>query len=68
MGFRLHNSAGYDSFDDETTYNFNETGLLVIHLADDGGRLTYSPHAWTVVEEPDRDGIYHMQKGRFSRE
>jgi hypothetical protein len=32
------------------------------------GRLTYSPHAWTVVEEPDNNGNYHRQTGRFSQE
>ncbi len=49
-------------------YNFNQAGLLVVHPGPDGGRLTYSPHARTVVEEPDGDGNYHRQSGRFSQE
>jgi hypothetical protein len=30
-------AAGYDSFGDGVTYNFNEAGLLVLHLGPDGG-------------------------------
>jgi hypothetical protein len=68
MAFKVHHAAGYDSFGDGVTYNFNEAGLLVLHLGPDGGRLTFSPHAWTVVEEPDRNGEFYRQRGRFSRE
>jgi hypothetical protein len=68
MAFKVHHAAGYDSFGDGVTYNFNEAGLLVLHLGHDGGRLTFSPHAWTVVEEPDRSGEFYRQRGRFSRE
>jgi hypothetical protein len=58
MGFRVHHPSGYESFDGDATYNFNEAGLLVIHLGNQGGRLTYSPNAWTVVEEPSDEGQY----------
>lgn len=68
MGFKVHSATGYDTFGNSISYNFNEAGLLVIHLGPDGGRLTYSPHAWTVIEEPDGDGNYHRQGGRFSQE
>jgi hypothetical protein len=68
MKFKVHNPSGYESFSDEATYSFNEAGLLVLHLGSDGGRLTYSSAAWTVVEEPNQDGDYHLQSGRFSRE
>ncbi|MDX6365111.1 MAG: hypothetical protein QOK30_187, partial [Nocardioidaceae bacterium] len=53
---------------DEASYEFNDAGLLVIRLGAGGGSLTYSPQAWTVVEEPNSDGGYHLQSGRFSRE
>jgi len=49
MEFRVHNAAGYDSYGEDATYTFNEAGLLVVHLGRDGGRLTYSPQAWTAV-------------------
>lgn len=68
MGFRIHNASGYDSYDGEATYSFNEAGLLVVHLGRKGGRLTYSPRAWTVVEEPDTQGTYLPGKSRYSRE
>jgi hypothetical protein len=68
MEFKVHTASGYESYSDESTYNFNAAGLLVIHLGSEGGRLTYSPHAWTVVEEADSQGKYHLQSGRFSRE
>lgn len=45
----------------------NEAGLLVVHLRRGGGRLTYSPQAWTVIEEPDAAGQY-LPAGRFGRE
>ena len=67
MGFKVHSATGYDTFEDGISYNFNEAGLLVVHLGHDGGRLTYSPHAWTVVEEPDGAGKCHRQSGRFSQ-
>lgn len=53
MGFQVHYPSGCDRFEDGDSYNFNEAGLLVIHLGRNGGRLTYSPNAWTVVEEPN---------------
>jgi hypothetical protein len=68
MAFKVHNAAGYESFPDDAAYEFNDAGLLVVRLGADGGRLTYSPQAWTVVEEPARGGDYHLQSGRFSRE
>jgi hypothetical protein len=68
MEFRVHNAAGYDSYGEDATYTFNEAGLLVVHLGRDGGRLTYSPQAWTAVEEPDKQGGYLPGKSRYSRE
>jgi hypothetical protein len=68
MAFKLHNAAGYESFSDDASYEFNDAGLLVVRLGAGGGILTYSPQAWTVVEEPNDDGGYHLQSGRFSRE
>ncbi len=58
MAFRLHDNSGYQDFDDGATYTFNEAGLLVIHLSNNGSRLTYSPHAWNLVEESDTAGDY----------
>ena len=60
MAFRVHNASTYDDFDGDDSYNFNEAGLLVIHLGLKGGRPTYSPQAWTVVEEPDPAGEYRL--------
>lgn len=58
MGFRIHGASGYEEFDNDATYTFNEAGLLVVHLGRGGGRLTYSPEAWRMVEEPDQHGKY----------
>ncbi|MGI8613480.1 MAG: hypothetical protein ACR2KL_06000 [Nocardioidaceae bacterium] len=66
MKFKVHNASGFDTFEGGATYTFNEAGLLVVHIADGGGRLTYSPQAWKVVEEPGEDGKY-LQGDRFSR-
>ena len=68
MAFKVHHAAGYDTFGDDITYSFNEAGLLIVHLGPGGGRLTFSPHAWTVAEEPDHNGAFYRQRGRFSRE
>jgi hypothetical protein len=68
MAFKVHSATGYDTFGDHISYNFNEAGLLVVHLGPHGGRLTYAPHAWTLVEEPDEQGNYHRQSGRFSQD
>jgi hypothetical protein len=65
MAFKVHHPAGYDDFGPDATYTFNGAGLLVIHLGPTGGRLTYAPSAWTVVEEPDDDGVY-LKTERFS--
>ena len=67
MGFKVHKASGYDDFGKDATYSFNEAGLLVVHLGRDGGRLTYSPQAWTVVEEPDAAGDY-LPADRFRNE
>jgi hypothetical protein len=68
MGFRVHGASGYTSFGDEDSYNFNAAGLLVIHVGGpEGARLTYSPHAWRVVEQPDNAGEY-VASHRISRE
>lgn len=67
MAFKLHHGAGYDTFGDDVTYNFNEAGLLVVHLGPKGGNLTFSPNAWTVIEQPDSNGEFYQQRGRFSR-
>jgi hypothetical protein len=58
MGFRLYTQSSVETFDDEAAYSFNEAGLLVVHLGGGKGRLTYSSHTWTVVEEPDKSGEY----------
>jgi hypothetical protein len=59
MGFRVHGASGYTDFADGDSYNFNAAGLLVIHVGGpEGARLTYSPHAWRVVEQPDPAGTY----------
>ena len=60
MGFRIHGASGYEEFDKDATYTFNEAGLLVVHLGRGGGRLTYSPEAWRLVEEPGDDGKYQQ--------
>jgi hypothetical protein len=64
MGFKVHHPGGYDSFGDEDSYAFNDAGLLVIRIGDGGGQLTYSPHAWSVVEEPGKDDVY-LKSERF---
>jgi hypothetical protein len=58
MGFKIHSASGEAQFGQDAIYSFNQAGLLVINLGRRGGRLTYSPHAWTLVEEPDDDGRY----------
>lgn len=67
MAFRVHNASSYDEFGDDDSYNFNEAGLLVVHLGLDGGRLTYSPHAWTVIEQPDPAGNYYLPQSPDTR-
>ena len=68
MEFRVHNASGYDNYGDDATYTFNVAGLLVVHLGRNKGKLTYSPRAWTIVEEPDNEGNYLPGKSRYSRE
>lgn len=52
MGFTLFTDAdgAKVEFGAKASYNFNTAGLLVI-IADDGMRLTYSPNAWDHIED-----------------
>jgi hypothetical protein len=77
MGFKIHSASGQSRFGHDAIYSFNQAGLLVVHLGRGGGRLTYSPHAWTLVEEPDDGGRYlqgpdvedrYEERDRFSGE
>ena len=77
MGFKIHSASGQARFGHDAIYSFNQAGLLVVHLGRGGGRLTYSPHAWTLVEEPDDGGHYlqgpdvedrYEERDRFSGE
>ena len=38
-------------FGDRASYSFNTHGLLVI-VADNGARMTYSPNGWLRIEDP----------------
>jgi hypothetical protein len=58
MGFKIRSASGEAKFGPDAIYSFNQAGLLVVHLGRGGGRLTYSPHAWACVEEPDDAGRY----------
>ncbi len=44
-------------FGDRASYNFNTHGLLVI-VADDGRRLTYSPHGWRRIEDQPNASVW----------
>lgn len=37
-------------YGDRASYSFNQAGLLVV-VADDGRRLTFSPAAWHHIED-----------------
>jgi hypothetical protein len=60
MAFRVHNASTYDDFDGDDSYNFNEAGLLVIHLGLKGRKADLFATSWTVVEEPDPAGEYRL--------
>jgi hypothetical protein len=53
MAFQLYVDADAPpiEFGDRASYNFNTHGLLVV-VADDGLRLTYSPQGWLRIEDP----------------
>lgn len=51
MGFQLHTTDGYENFTDDASYEFNDAGLLVVTTGE-GNQRTYSPNAWTFIDEP----------------
>lgn len=53
MSFRLHGAVeGVEAtYGDDAEYHFDH-GVLVVRPGD-GRRLTYSPNAWTYIEEPE---------------
>lgn len=59
MAFQLfvENGAPPVEFGDRASYNFNTHGLLVI-VADDGLRLTYSPHGWLRIEDHPNASVW----------
>ena len=63
MAFKLFTDSHADApsgvveFGDRASYNFNTAGLLVV-TADDGTRLTYSPVAWTRIEDKPNASIW----------
>jgi hypothetical protein len=59
MAFTLFTDAdgGHVEFGDKASYNFNTAGLLVV-VADDGMRLTYSPQAWHRIEDQPNASVW----------
>lgn len=59
MAFQLfvENDAAPIEFGDRASYNFNTHGLLVI-VADNGLRLTYSPHGWQRIEDQPNASVW----------
>ena len=63
MAFTLFTDTDTDTdggrveFGDKASYNFNNAGLLVI-IADDGLRLTYSPQAWAHIEDQPNASVW----------
>ncbi len=59
MTFTLHTTHSEETFGDAARYTFNKAGLLVVRTGD-GRQRTYSPNAWTYIEEPQVDSTMHV--------
>lgn len=51
MDFTLHTADGYENFRDEDRYWFDKDHGHLITLRGNGERKTYSPNAWSFIEE-----------------
>lgn len=55
MDFTLHTADQEEHFTGEARYTFIDGGFLVVYTSD-GRRRTYSPSAWTYIDEASTDG------------
>jgi hypothetical protein len=49
MDFMLHTADERKQFDGDSTYHFNQYGLLVIES--NGRKVTFSPSEWNFIDE-----------------
>ena len=59
MAFLVYENSGDPpaEYGDRASYSLNQAGLLVV-VAEDGRRLTYSPAAWHHLEDRPKGGGY----------
>jgi hypothetical protein len=62
MAFTLHSPTGTQEYGSDTRYRFNDHGLLVVHTAD-GHELTFSPSAWTMLDDSAAGDRMHVLSG-----
>lgn len=62
MAFTLQGPAGTQTYGDDASYRFADHGILVIHTAD-GHSLTFSPAAWSVLDDGAPGDRMHLLSG-----
>ncbi len=62
MAFTLHGPKDSQLYGDEAHYRFNDHGLLVVHTGD-GHELTFSPSAWSILEDGAPGDRMHVLSG-----
>jgi hypothetical protein len=62
MAFIVHGPNGPEDFGDNARYRFDDHSMLVVEPGD-GRRLTYSPAAWLIVEDPEPGSRMHVLSG-----
>lgn len=50
MDFTICTGDDEESFDGDSSFHFNENGLLIVR-SDDGFQRTYSPSGWDYIEQ-----------------
>lgn len=62
MAFTLLGPEGSQVYGDDASYRFADHGLLVIQTAD-GHELTFSPAAWSVLDDGAPGDRMHVLSG-----
>jgi hypothetical protein len=62
MAFTLRGPEGSQTYGDDERYRFNDHGMLVIYTAD-GHELTFSPAAWSVLDDGAPGDRMHVLSG-----
>jgi hypothetical protein len=62
MAFTLQGPDGPQIYGDEARYRFGDHGLLIINTAD-GHELTFSPNAWSVLDDGAPGDRMHVLSG-----